>query len=164
MTGFSSIKKLIIPLQKLEKIYEHLRTAGSHGMEGIGLLLGVLEDDTFTVTTALVPRQSAYRTENGLLYHVEGEELHRINVWAYQNKLLLIAQIHSHPQEAFHSETDDSFAIVSSIGGFSIVVPNFAAGPIDIRLWEVYRLEAAKGWTHISKQALIDLFQIATWE
>ena len=40
---------------------------------------------------------------------------------------MVAAQIHSHPHEAFHSEADDTWAIVRHEGAFSLVVPRFAA-------------------------------------
>jgi len=43
-----------------------------------------------------------------------------------QYKLKLVAQIHSHPREAFHSIADDQWAIVRREGALSIVVPDFA--------------------------------------
>jgi len=52
----------------------------------------------------------------------------------------LIAQVHSHPTEAYHSEADDRFAIVTAEGGLSLVVPNFGNAPLDPRLWAIYRL------------------------
>lgn len=40
------------------------------------------------------------------------------------------AQVHTHPQRAFHSETDDAWPIIHTTGFFSLVIPNFALGPI----------------------------------
>jgi hypothetical protein len=38
-------------------------------------------------------------------------------------------QVHIHPFEAFHSETDDAFPLLSDVGFLSLVIPNFAMGP-----------------------------------
>ncbi|SRR5258706_9251965 len=161
MSGFLKIKKILLPIRPIEMIYEHLRNAGQDGVEGIGLLLGNFRDEEqFAVTASLVPKQEAYRTESGLFYYVGGEELHRINMWAYKNKLSLIAQIHSHPGEAYHSGTDDAYAIITTVGGFSIVIPNFASGPIDMKLWETYRLAPSSEWRHLASKDVQNLFQI----
>jgi len=40
------------------------------------------------------------------------------------------AQVHTHPGAAFHSATDDEWPIVSQAGFLSVVIPNFARGPI----------------------------------
>jgi hypothetical protein len=39
-------------------------------------------------------------------------------------------QVHTHPSEAFHSPTDDDYPIVHSTGFLSLVIPNFAQGPV----------------------------------
>ena len=39
-------------------------------------------------------------------------------------------QIHTHPQEAFHSATDDEFPLIHSVGFLSLVIPRFGLGPI----------------------------------
>jgi hypothetical protein len=47
-----------------------------------------------------------------------------------QENLGIRIQVHTHPDEAFHSATDDAFPIVHTIGFLSLVIPNFALGPI----------------------------------
>lgn len=42
------------------------------------------------------------------------------------------AQVHVHPGRAFHSSTDDGFAIVSTEGFLSLVLPRFAAAPLAL--------------------------------
>jgi hypothetical protein len=39
-------------------------------------------------------------------------------------------QVHTHPGAAFHSPTDDAYPIVHTPGFLSLVVPNFALGPV----------------------------------
>lgn len=39
-------------------------------------------------------------------------------------------QVHTHPYEAFHSETDDAFPLLFDVGFLSLVIPNFASGPV----------------------------------
>lgn len=158
--SFLSITRVRIPLANLETVYGHLRKAGEDGMEGIALLFGNQTDDIFDATTVVVPKQKAYRTEQGLLYHVDGEELHTLNVWAYRTGLSLFAQIHSHPQEAYHSDTDDQYAIITTLGGLSIVVPNFAVDPINPQNWAVYRLLPQTGWTVLESYTVADLLQL----
>ena len=84
------------------------------------------------------------------MYVVQGDELNRINRELYSLGLKLIAQIHSHPTEAYHSETDDAFPIVTILGGISVVVPDFGSRGIDLSTWEVYRLNNGPIWEHLS--------------
>lgn len=39
-------------------------------------------------------------------------------------------QVHTHPREAFHSQSDDAFPIIHTPGFLSLVIPNFGTGPV----------------------------------
>jgi hypothetical protein len=159
MSSFQKIEKIILPIRFVENVYTHIRLAGKEGVECVGLWLGRQESNLFTVYCSLIPAQKGCRLEEGLLYQVGGEELYRINKWAYEQKVVLLAQIHSHPGRAYHSETDDAFPIVTALGGFSIVIPNFGSDPIEKKYWKVYRLQS-DGWREVSESAVNELFQI----
>jgi proteasome lid subunit RPN8/RPN11 len=159
MNDFQKISRIILPVRFVNYVYEHLRTAGEAGVECVALWLGRQEGNLFTVYSCVVPAQNGYRLEEGLLYNVGGEELHRINKWAYEQQIVLFAQIHSHPGRAYHSETDDAYPIVATLGGFSIVIPNFGSDPIDIKYWKVYRLQT-DGWKEVAEADVNELFQI----
>lgn len=159
MSNFQEINSIIVPSRFVEHIYEHLRSVGQDGVEGVGLWLGRQERKQFMICSSVIPTQRAYRLEEGLLYQVGGDELYRINKWAYEQQLLLLVQIHSHPYEAYHSETDDAYPIVATLGGLSIVIPNFGNDPIDKKYWKVYRLNG-DGWKEMSVEEVDQLFQI----
>src|SRR4051812_484103 len=42
-------------------------------------------------------------------------------------------QVHTHPFEAFHSQTDDAYPLLWDVGFLSLVIPNFAMGPVGFR-------------------------------
>jgi hypothetical protein len=48
-------------------------------------------------------------------------------------------QVHTHPHDAFHSETDDAFPIIHKPGFLSLVIPNFGLGPVGFN--EAYLTE-----------------------
>lgn len=160
MTGFLNITRVIIPRKSIEFAYKYMREAGEHSVEAVGLFAGVEEGSTFLVKSTIVPKQTAYSIERGLLYSIGGEELHRINVFLYENDLSLISQIHSHPNEAYHSDTDDTYPIVTTVGGLSIVVPNFAADPIEINNWAVFRLSERNMWVELNIDSKNELLTI----
>jgi hypothetical protein len=150
MPGYDHVTRITVPLSCVEAVYKHLRSAGEQEVEGVALLAGQISANDFSVLSTIIPKQDAYKLEGGLLYSVEGDELHRINVWLYQNRQTLIAQIHSHPGHAYHSETDDAYPIITVLGGVSIVIPYFAAYPFELEDWAVYRLSLDKEWVELS--------------
>ena len=161
MTGLLQISSIKIPLGCVKEVYTHLRKVGVKKFEGVGLWAGVTTDSSsFKVTTTIIPKQTAYNHEQGLLYTVDSEELYKINVFLYENKLTLLSQIHSHPGAAYHSDTDDAFPIVAVNGGLSIVIPDFGFHDISIKHWAVYRLIPNKGWVELDDRQVESLITI----
>ena len=127
------------------KTEEQLRKAGRDGYELFVLWSGIIEDRVFLTRAAHVPRQQSYKTRDGLIVRVEGEALHKLNVWLYDKGQLLGAQIHAHPSDAFHSPTDDTYPIVTALGGLSIVAADFCRNGLLTPETAVYRLDKP-GW------------------
>jgi hypothetical protein len=130
---------------------EALQDFGSHRLEGLVLWLGDIESARARVVRAMVPDQQPVSSEDGVGYFVTGETLFNLNRSLAETGLRLIAQIHSHPGEAYHSDTDDRYAIVTADGGLSLVVPDFGLAPADPAKWAVYRLTHGQ-WEELSSQ------------
>jgi len=160
MNGLLEITRVTLPSSCVEEFYKHLRAFGKKHLEGVALLAGKRDGNSFNVSMTIVPAQKSYSLESGLLYSVDGGELFRINKYLYGKGLTLISQVHSHPTEAYHSETDDAFPIVTVLGGLSIVIPDFAFGPISMETWAVYRLLPKTGWTELNQNEVSDLITI----
>jgi hypothetical protein len=143
LTSFTTFR---ISAKQISDTENALREAGTEGFERFVLWSGRPSGETtFSVEAVHVPRQSSYRTQGGLLVRVDGDELHRLNAWLYEHEQVLASQVHAHPTDAYHSETDDAYPIVTSEGGLSIVVPDFCAGPLLSPGTVCYRLTPA-GW------------------
>jgi hypothetical protein len=139
-TDLTAIATVELPTELAARTQQHLRETGRRGLEGMALWAGSVAGLTARITEVIVPRQQGHRTEHGLAVSVSGDELHRINVHLYRTKQKLLAQVHSHPTEAYHSAMDDRYAIATALGSFSIVVPDFATGPFSLAEFATYRL------------------------
>ncbi len=126
MSTLESIAQFVVPASAVDATDAQLRSAGRRRAECFVLWSGLVEGDSFLVRTAHVPRQTAYRFDDGICVRVEGVELHRLNVWLFEHGEQLGVQVHSHPTDAYHSDTDDAYPIVTVRGGLSLVVPDFA--------------------------------------
>lgn len=149
MNTFERLDRFFVPRQIADDTDEQLRDAGRSGHERFVLWSGVFRQSEFDVRTMHVPRQRAYRLPDGLCVRVEADELHRLNVWLFEHEERLAIQIHAHPTEAYHSETDDTFPIVTTRGGLSLVVPDFAQHGVRGRGTALYRLSPS-GWDELS--------------
>jgi len=123
------------------------------------LWLGEIDAQTARVKRVYVPQQSPVADEYGVGYFVTGETLFKLNRALSENDLRLIAQVHSHPGDAYHSEADDRYAIVTAHGGFSLVVPDFGKAPADLRRWAVYQLDG-EYWRELSVNEIDRLFLV----
>ena len=135
-----------MPADILEKTETSIRAAGREGCELFVLWSGRGNGATFRVRSAHVPRQTAYRTEEGLLIRIDGDALHQLNAWLYENDEELAVQVHAHPGTAFHSDTDDSFPVATTVGSLSIVAAEFCRHGLIDETTAAFRL-TKRGWS-----------------
>jgi hypothetical protein len=159
MIGLLGIETVIVPGKILAEMRERLAEVGLQGAEAFALWAGArIDTRTFRVSALVIPGQQAYKTESGVCVTVPGDELHRLNMWLFENGLELIAQVHTHPTDAYHSETDNAFPIVATIGAFSLVLPDFASRPFSWNEVAVYRLNTKGEWAELDQQEINRVF------
>lgn len=151
--SLADVRTFRVPQPILETTEDALRGAGDDGYELFVLWSGVIRDDALDVLTPHVPKQTSYRTSDGLLVRVEGAALHKLNKWLYRAKEILAVQLHAHPHEAYHSVTDDAYPIVTALGSLSIVAPDFARRGIMTSGTTAFRL-TERGWDELAPAAL----------
>lgn len=153
---------VVIPRSIIADTHRLLRESGLKGFEGIALWAGTIADGgTFHVSAVIRPAQRASVTEHGLLAAVDGDEIFRVNKLLNDKGMRLVAQLHTHPGEAYHSDTDDTFPLLSARGALSIVVPDFARGELTFERCAVYRLAAGNVWRELRGAEVAALLQIA---
>ncbi len=158
--GLAWVTEFRIPESVLLPTLGILQKAGKEGHEAF-VVWGARPGPTpnaLTFATALRPAQRAVSTPEGLLVIVDGEALFETNRLLYERQQILAAQVHSHPTEAYHSDTDDALPLVTLIGGLSIVIPDFAQdGNASLDRWAWYRLESLGRWAPVDANTSITL-------
>lgn len=156
------IRLIQVPRSVLGDSRDLLRRSGVEGLEAIVLWAGDFADDpsTFWVRAVVLPAQQGGSTDDGLLACVDGDEIFRVNKLLSDNSLRLVAQLHTHPTSAYHSETDDTYPLLSARGSVSIVVPDFARDEIDLNTCAVYRLTSRNQWQALSQTEILSLIRI----
>lgn len=144
----NEIEHFRVPRSIVEKTELNLQEAGASGYEMFVLWSGIGGDGSFEFRTAHAPRQTSYRTRDGLSVKIAGPALHRLNRWLLDNDEVLAAQVHAHPTDAFHSETDDTFPIVTARGGLSLVAADFARDGLLAESSALFRLHDY-GWVEV---------------
>ena len=156
-----ALDRITVSEELLRETQIALREAGEEGFELFVLWSGEVDGSSGRVLAVHVPEQTSYKTPNGLVVRVEGEALHRLNVWLFDNAHVLLTQVHAHPTDAFHSDTDDAFPIVTTLGGLSVVVPDFAQHDVFGAGTRAYRLTRA-GWLEIPEVEMDNLFEVVS--
>lgn len=156
----SRVRHVTVPRDVADAVHDHLRRAGKTRREGMGFWAGVVHGTRARVEAGYVPRQMSGNAGDGLAVMVPGDELFRMNVWLHEHRLRLIAQVHSHPTDAYHSETDDDYAVITETGGLSIVVPDFAMQPFHLDRLAVYRYSNAADWVELTQDQVTSLITL----
>ena len=133
-----------VPTDVVAETETKLRGAGDRGLELFVLWSGSLDGRMFTVRTLHVPAQTSYQLEDGLMVRVDGDALHTLNMWLYEHKEFLAVQVHAHPSDAFHSDTDDTYPIVTAEGSLSIVAADFCRDGLLSDATAAYRLRKSR--------------------
>lgn len=146
----SDVCRVLVPTACAREVETHLRKVGREGYEGIALWAGTQDGHVFQVKETLIPSQRHISNADGVCVVVDKDALHKLNVYLYKKGLTLMAQIHSHPGKAYHSDTDDAYAIATTVGSLSLVVPDFARKPFTIAACASYRLDEKARWQQLS--------------
>ena len=139
-----------IPHRVLEDTRDLLREPGLQGFEAVVLWVGTVDDETSaTVRAAVRPGQTAVRGDQGCAVEVPPEALSAL-ISALPPEVFVLARIHTHPGEAYHSPVDDTNMLIAHEGAVSIVVPDFATAPLDLHACSVNELRSASGWRELN--------------
>ncbi len=66
-------------------------------------------------------------------------------------------QVHTHPGEAFHSETDDQYPIIHKPGFLSLVIPNFGLGAVGFDHAYLTEIQPDGRWRQVPIPAQLEV-------
>lgn len=142
------VKKVII-----DKTLSVLQEAGARRIERVLLWLVPLKGNSTEVSEIFIPLQVAKMD----YFHIPREGVALTLRHLKEKKLKAVAQVHSHPKEAFHSDADDRWAIINHVGAMSLVLPYFAlhtSPQTFVQHAVVFEMSIAKKWEEVFPQAV----------
>ena len=151
-SGLEAIERVVVPASIAEATQQSLRSAGHAGNEGLVVWSGTQDGTTFNVRTVTAPTQRGIQSADGVCVVVDGDGLHQLNVATFRRGERMFAQVHSHPGRAYHSPMDDRYAVITSPGGLSLVVPDFAVRPFSLAECAIFRLTTTGVWKEVSRK------------
>ncbi len=118
------IRTVQVSMELVSETLANLRAAGERRAEGIVLWLAKPASQRLLVVDILVPLHEAELD----YFRIPQNGMDALMSTLRSRRVMVAAQVHSHPAEAFHSPSDDKWAIVRHENALSIVVPYFATG------------------------------------
>src|SRR4051794_17868587 len=111
-----SPEQLRVPTLLVEQTLAELQTAGRRDAEGVVLWLARRAGDGVDILEAHVPEYESRRDHFIIPRESMAALLRRLG----ESKMIIAAQVHSHPELAFHSEADNEWAIVRHLHALSL--------------------------------------------
>jgi hypothetical protein len=128
----------------LEQAFGHLRQCGAGERECVVYVTGPI-DCPDLIDGAIHPVHSA----SAVSYEVGAGAIAQLWTELLATRRSVRAQIHTHPGVAYHSTRDDSFALIGTPGYLSLVLPDFALGPVGLDGAFLAELDDAGGWSSV---------------
>jgi hypothetical protein len=137
------VGRYILPTSILDVTRHHLRLHGDASAEAALCWAGTVHgEDAFITTALLFTNASSYGA-----VHVSPEQTGLLYAHCHARGLTLLAQVHSHPSQAFHSPTDEKSPHSSVKGFLSVVIPNFGRCSFaEFTDWAVFEQTAYEAW------------------
>ncbi|MBB4305691.1 proteasome lid subunit RPN8/RPN11 [Rhodobium orientis] len=151
--------KIIMPQDCLLALTEALRPSLERRHEGIAYLLGRTDGTVTLATTVFAP---VARTTAGS-FHVDARSMAICMQAAGAHELQIVAQVHTHPGQAYHSDGDVDGARIRYPGYASIVVPNYGVHLPQLDGIAAYLWRAGDGWQTLNTDDLIIIPGAGPW-
>lgn len=136
-----------------------LQKVGRRRSECLVLWLGKRGADGIRVEEVYKPDQEASR----YYFRIPEDSMGALFQKLRAQRLLVAAQVHTHPKEAFHSCADDEWAIVRHTGALSLVVPFFAkhtSAANFVAETAVFSLSAQNEWCAVEPEQISNHYRI----
>ena len=154
---FPRINTFALPTALLDNTLTALRTEGEFCVESLVFWGGAVADGVAVVTHVFVPKgPGVYKHQ--LQVRINEQVIAALCGELDPPRLVLLGQVHTHMEAAFHSPSDDRFSL-DTPGYVSIVIPEFARGNVSATL--VLERQNGVGAVRLNEKVLADILKAA---
>jgi hypothetical protein len=144
--------KVVVDEGLLEEAFVHLRRCGAGRRECVCYLSGPIAVPA-VLDRVLHPLHDATESH----YEVDPGWLDLTSRRLARESREIRLQVHVHGGSAYHSTLDDAYPIVSVPGFLSLVLPDFARGPVGLNRSYLARIDADGGWSEHDPESLLEI-------
>lgn len=138
---------LTLPSELLRATFEQFRSCGDGHHECVAYwCANTAAPDV--LTRVVHPTHTAV----GGGYEVDDAWVMQFFMALHRTRETVRVQIHTHPRLAGHSWIDDAYALVPAQGFLSLVVPDFALGPVSLDATHLVEMTADGDWAERDPQ------------
>jgi hypothetical protein len=133
------------PKTLMQATIDALQQAGQRRCECVVLWTGHRAGEDLRVSEVLRPPQRAKAD----MFVIPPDGMAVVMDHLRRTRGMIVAQVHSHPQKAFHSAADEQWAIVRHLGALSIVLPWFASRVTADSFWRdaaIFEMSLGNRW------------------
>lgn len=134
--------QIFIPHQVLEGTSRFLRRRGQSGKEGLVLWAGRIDSDSNASVLMHITAGGSWT----MGVHLDFQQLIKLTQFMSDHNLILVAQVHNHPDRVPHSQGDDENPASHRTGYVSIVVPEMALQGLDLFDCYAYEYQSRLKW------------------
>ncbi len=166
----ATIRAFVAPEHKLRcrsRMWRHivaeLERRGRRRHESGAFLLGIEDGEQREVCDVVFYDDldpHAYDSGVCILY---GEAFSKLWAICRQKTLTVVADVHTHPGEAFQSSSDKANPMVARTGHIAIIVPEFARWPIRAGQLGIFEYSGGHDWTDRNAAKSPGYFYTGLW-
>jgi proteasome lid subunit RPN8/RPN11 len=151
------ISRLFAPRHELscsrrtwQRLLRDLRDRGKGARESGAFLLGHEDERGRRRITdyMLYDDLDPQALDTGII-HLDGSHFGKLWDLCAERKLMVVADVHTHPGGSGQSSSDRAHPIIARAGHIALIVPNFAAAPVDLTAIGIYRYGGGGRWNTI---------------
>ncbi len=154
----SKIHHVNIPNRLFKKTIQQFQKAGLEFKENIAYWIGELDDKDAEISKVIFAEDYPKFKNSRCFAKVPLQSTFMIAEQIHKTNHILVAQIHSHPAEAFHSLLDNERPISHRRGLFSIVVPYFGREIQDFSKCKIYEYLGSGKWYELINDEIQNRF------
>lgn len=141
-------ERVFVPSLVIDHTELMLRQNGACGDEGFGIWAGTLAGGDAFVSTLIIPKVEG----GGFHGEISAETAAKLFDELDHLDLVPVAQIHSHPNQAFLSSVDAERPLVATSAFLSVVIPSFGFVDLtDVSLWRAYEFHGRNNWRELDE-------------
>jgi hypothetical protein len=133
-----------LPRRMIDETFAILRSCGAGERECM-VCWASSWDEPAELTTVIHVQHLA----TSVIVEVDDTWINRLWLDLADHGLGVRVQIHTHGEEAGHSEIDDAFPLIHEAGFLSLVLPDFALGPVGFERAYLTEIQSDGSWSQV---------------